>query len=74
MSDGVPTSYRELISVLDSIALLCREKRRRNGLSIREAGRQVGVSFATISRMEGGEDVALSTATKLLSWLDGSQP
>lgn len=48
MSDGKPTSYSEIVTLLGDLPMLVREKRRRNGLSLREAARQVGVSFSTL--------------------------
>lgn len=69
MSQIRPTSYGELADVLASLPLLTREKRRREGLSVREAGRQLGMAFATVSRFEAGEDVVMSNAIKILRWL-----
>lgn len=67
---GNLTSYSELADLLGHLPLLLREARRARQLSVREAGRQLGVSGATISRIEGGEDCTGSNAVKILRWLD----
>lgn len=70
MSDGQPTPYRELADIIGSLPLLLREARRARGISQRQAAAQLGMSFATISRMEAGNDCALSNAVAVLWWLD----
>lgn len=67
---GRLTPYTELAAVIDSLPLLLRESRRQRQLSVRAAARQLGCSFSTISRMEAGEDCALSNAVAVLRWLD----
>lgn len=67
-----PTPYAELANVIGNLPLLLREARRARGLSQRAAARQLGCSFSTISRMEAGEDCALSNAVAVLRWLDTS--
>ena len=47
-----PSSYEEVIEVLDHLPVIIRETRRRKGLSIREASDQLGVSFSSVSRWE----------------------
>ncbi|MFE7868829.1 helix-turn-helix domain-containing protein [Micromonospora humida] len=69
MSDGKPSTYAELISVLSALPLLLRETRRARGLSVRAAAREIGCSFATVSRIEAGEDCALSNAVAILWWI-----
>lgn len=70
MSDGKPTPYAELADVIGSLPLLLREARRARGISQRQAAAQLGMSFATISRMEAGADCVLSNAVAVLWWLD----
>lgn len=65
-----PTPYAELAEVIGHLPLLLREARRARGLTQRAAASQLGMSFSTISRMENGEDCALSNATAVLRWLD----
>lgn len=64
------TAYRELADVIGNLPLLLREARRARRLSVRAAAKEVGCSFSTISRMENGEDCALSNAVAVLRWLD----
>lgn len=59
----------ELLEVLDLLPLPVREKRRRDGLSVRAAARDLRVSFSTLSRVEHGEDCSLSNARTLLAWV-----
>ena len=65
-----PTPYAELAEVIASLPLLLREARRARGLSLRAAARELGMSFSTVTRMEAGEDCALSNAVAVLRWLD----
>jgi hypothetical protein len=69
MSDSAPTSYAEVIDILERLPLLVREARRRRGLSLRAAARDAGVGFANISRCENGEGMHLSTVVPLLRWV-----
>lgn len=65
-----PTSYRELAEVIGRLPLLLREARRARGLSLRAAAAQLGMSFSTVTRMEEGNDCALSNAVAVMRWLD----
>ena len=69
MSDA-PTSYGELADVLEHLPLLVRESRRRRGLSIRAAAREMGMSFSTVLRYEDGGNVHLDHAVAMLRWVD----
>ena len=73
---GDLTPYAELARLLGHLPLLLREARRQRRLSVRAAGRQLGMSFSTVSRIEAGEDCALSNALAVLRWLDtaGGEP
>ena len=66
---GDLTSYGELADLLGHLPLLLREARRQRRLSVRAAAGQIGCSFSTISRIEAGEDCALSNAIAALRWL-----
>lgn len=69
MSDA-PTTYTELAEVIASIPVLIRDKRRRDGLSLREAGRQLDVSFSSVKRWEAGEAIgSTDELMALLRWL-----
>lgn len=72
MSDAGMTSYSELAEVLDALPMLCREKRRREAISMREAARQMGTSLSVVHRFENGEGIHLSNARSVLQWLDGT--
>jgi transcriptional regulator with XRE-family HTH domain len=71
MSNAGLTSYSELAHVLDQLPMLCKEKRRREGLSLREAAKQMGVAFSVVTRFENGTGVHLDSAKAVLRWLDG---
>jgi transcriptional regulator with XRE-family HTH domain len=71
---STPTPYRELAALVDNLPLLLREARRARGLSQRAAARELGCSFSTVSRMEAGDDCALSNAVAVLRWLDTAAP
>jgi transcriptional regulator with XRE-family HTH domain len=47
-----------------------RVKQKRGAMGIREAAKEVGVSPATLSRVEAGKQPDLSTFEKLCKWLD----
>ena len=63
------TPYAEILALLDSLPVLVREKRRREGLSLRQAARDTGLSFSTICRCENGDDIVLTHARALLAWI-----
>jgi transcriptional regulator with XRE-family HTH domain len=68
------TTYGELAEVIDNLPLLVRERRRQMRLSLRAAAVEVGVSAATLSRLEnrhGGLDAGSFGA--VLWWLDGRE-
>jgi transcriptional regulator with XRE-family HTH domain len=48
---------------------LVREKRLRDTQSVRQAAKDAGVSFSTISRVEGGAQPDLATFLRLCAWL-----
>jgi len=64
------TSYAELAEVLDALPMLCREKRRRQALSLRAAAREMDVNFSVLQRFENGDGIHLSNARLILLWLD----
>lgn len=55
MSTGKQTTYGELATIVESLPMLVREHRRRKGLSLREAAKEIGCSFSTLTRFEHGE-------------------
>lgn len=70
MSTGALTTYSELADVLQLLPVLVREKRRLRGLSLRQAAKEIGVSFNTVTRFERGEDAVMSTVVAVFRWLD----
>lgn len=66
------SSYAELLDLLDHLPVLVREKRRREGLSIRRAAEQNDVSFSTLDRVEKGAECSLAVAKSLLAWVGAS--
>jgi transcriptional regulator with XRE-family HTH domain len=48
------------------------ERRRSEGVSWRQLGRQLGLSPSTFSRLARGRSPDVETFTKLLAWLDVS--
>ena len=71
MSTARPTSYDELIDVLESLPVLVREKRRRLGLSIRAAAREAGIPFSSLDRFERRQTAPdlMRTVLPLLRWV-----
>lgn len=69
MPKHLPTGYLELADVIAAIPLLLREKRRTRGLSIREVGKEMGISHSTVARIESGNDYVASHAVIVLMWL-----
>lgn len=48
---------------------LLRERRRRDGLSLRQAAQDVGVSFNTLARIEKGHVPDLGTFQRIAEWV-----
>jgi transcriptional regulator with XRE-family HTH domain len=51
------------------LAALLRERRLRDGLSLRELSAETGVPFATLSRVESGRLPDLTTFRSIVGWL-----
>ena len=51
-----------------------REKREREGLSLREAGEASGIAFSTLGRIENGGETSLKIAQRAEAWLNGEVP
>ena len=62
-------SYLEIARVVELLPTLVREKRRRDGLSLRAAGDQTGVAATTLMRFEYGSGIAWETVPVLLRWV-----
>lgn len=53
---------------------LLHETRRVRGISRREVGRQTGISYSTISRIEAKGTYDLAVALKLADWIENPPP
>ena len=68
-------SYPEIARVVELLPTLVREKRRRNGLSLRVAGDQTSVAAATLMRFEYGTGgIAWEKVPVLLRWVGEVTP
>jgi ribosome-binding protein aMBF1 (putative translation factor) len=74
MADRAPSSYAELVSVLDSLPVLVRERRRRLGLSLRSAATAIGTDASTLIRFETGKGTAFPLVRRLLLWVGEPDP
>lgn len=68
------SSYAELVALIEHLPMLCREKRRREGLSVRAAAKLLGFSFSTLSRFENGKDGNMATLVAVLRWVGEVTP
>ncbi len=72
MSDPRRKHHRATLDTLEFLPAVMREERLRRGLSLRDAAKQIGYSFADLHRFENGKkDVRVSTAMAMLRWVDG---
>jgi transcriptional regulator with XRE-family HTH domain len=55
------------------IGKVLRDWRRIEDIGVREAGKQIGLSHGTVSRIERGEQIDAATMMKLLNWLFKSE-
>lgn len=69
MSADPLMSYAQMMEVLDNLPMLVREKRRRLGLSLRAAAKDIGMSATAVTRLERGDDCSLSTIKAMLAWV-----
>ena len=53
----------------DTIARLLEERMGERGLSLRKAGREIGVAHTTLARIINGEPYDVATAEKIADWL-----
>lgn len=66
---AAPTPYTELADVLTNLPMLCREKRRRRGLSMRTAAKEIGIGFTTVHRFENGGGAHSDNVAAILRWI-----
>ena len=62
-------SYLEIARVVELLPTLVREKRRRDGLSLRAAADRIGVAASTVKRFEDGAGIAWEKVPVLLRWV-----
>jgi transcriptional regulator with XRE-family HTH domain len=62
--------------MIDPVRLgpMLRERRRKNGWSLRKAADEIGVAFNTIARVEAGHLPDLDNYRRLSTWLSGGEP
>lgn len=58
----------------DTLGALLRQKREREGLSLRDAGALSGIAFSTLGRIENGGNLTEKIAQKARAWLQGEAP
>lgn len=56
---------------MSDLSAAISEKRRREGISLREAGEASGVAFSTLARIEAGATPSLKVDRQIRHWLDG---
>lgn len=61
--------YATTASVLANLPDYVSKKRSDEGLSLRAAAAEAGVSFNTLYRLEQGVEIRTSAARKVLQWL-----
>jgi transcriptional regulator with XRE-family HTH domain len=72
MRDPRTKHHRAALDTLEFLPAVVRGERLRRGLSLRDAGEQIGYAFADLHRFEKGrKDVRVSTAMAMLRWVDG---
>lgn len=60
--------------VMSELGDFIKAKRRREGLSLRQASAASGVAFSTLGRIESGAEPSLRVDRKLQAWLTGETP
>jgi len=65
-----PTSFREMVEVIDGLPTVLRMARRMRGLSLRGVAEESGISFNSLSRCERGGEMSTTNLRRLLVWLD----
>jgi transcriptional regulator with XRE-family HTH domain len=63
------STWTDLLATLNEVPVAMRTVRRGRGLGLRGAAQEIGVSFATVSRVERGEEYDIGTLRRVLAWL-----
>lgn len=64
--------FSETADVLDGLPNALKVLRRSRGVSLRKVAAECGLSFSTVSRMEGGADCSMKSAAAILRWMSAS--
>lgn len=64
-------TYGDLASMCDEMPTAVRITRRVRGLSLREAGDEIGIGFKTVARIESGHDYTITSLRAVIKWLGG---
>lgn len=70
MPNPKPSTYADLVQVLDDLPVAVRSVRRARRLSQRDVGALTALSYSTICRVEAGEEYSSTSLRALLLWLD----
>lgn len=62
-------TYVELAELFVELPSLIRAERKARGLSLRQAGGQIGISHSQLSRIELGAGFDSSVMPKILLWM-----
>jgi hypothetical protein len=62
--------YGSMANELTKLPAVMVLERRARGLSLRQAGAEMGVSKGTLDRFEKGEDIGGRFLVPILKWLD----
>ena len=61
---------QSIIEVLEHLPITTKIVRSVRGETLRDAAKSIGVSFATLSRLESGKPCNLDTAIRVLKWIE----
>jgi transcriptional regulator with XRE-family HTH domain len=67
-----PTTFAEMVGVVESMPVILLNFRRARGLSQRDAAEQLGLSFSTVSRIESGAEFSSVSLKAVLIWLEAT--
>lgn len=68
------STYVELADILDALPMLLVQERRARDMTIVRAAEDIGVSSATVSRIETGGGFHAESAALVLRWLGTVRP
>lgn len=58
----------------ENLGQLLRDKRQREGLSLRQAGTSSGIAWSTLGRIENGGEPSVRVDRAARAWLNGEAP